>query len=216
MFERLREAAGAVALLAVPGILLGAWAAGGLTLPVTVAGLVGVSLLVATLVLAVAGRAWWAYGVVALLVVVTAVAFTQLPRTRIGSVPVLGLLAVTTVLAVLLNRPRRGRDWWGRLDDLLVGRYNIPRRRAAELVAQARAAAGDQPPLPSVARYARELAEAEPAHRTPWWRDSRVFMALAVAGIVISSVADGEWVLAAAGTAVLAWALWDVRAVFRR
>ncbi|XVV17409.1 hypothetical protein ACQP2X_24420 [Actinoplanes sp. CA-131856] len=213
----MKDAAGSLSLLAIPAILYAAWAAGSLMIPLTLDDLTGTALLVATLLAAFAlPRVVWAYAVTGALVVVTALAFTQLPGTSLGSVPAPALLAAAVLLAWLLNRtPRRQspeQAWLSRLDGLLVGRYDVPRRRAAELVAEARAAGAPNGPAP-VARYARELAEAEPPRRrgTTW-----PVLPLLILTAVIGAAADGQWVLTGLGAVVLAWTVWDARAALRR
>ncbi|MFF5077685.1 hypothetical protein ACFY36_11575 [Actinoplanes sp. NPDC000266] len=212
----MKDAAGSISLFAIPVILYAAWMAGSLMIPVTVDGLTGtVLLIVSALAAFVLPRVLWAYATTGALVVVTALAFTQLPATSIGSVPAPALLAAAAVLAWLFHRtPRRqspGEAWLSRLDGLLVGRYDVPRRRAAELVAEARAAGAPDGPAP-VARYARELAEAEPPRRRGSWP----LLPLLVTTAVIGAAADGQWALAGLGAVVLAWSVWDCRDALRR
>lgn len=232
------DAAFALAVLAVPAALLGAVVAGGFTIPVTVAGLVGIVLLAATMVavyavpgaLRAAGHprlAPWGFVLAAVLVVAGAVAFTQLPRTRVGTVPVLAVLASSLVAGWLLTRPKRAAEagdetrppepeaWFRRLHDLLVGRFDVPSKRATELVAEARAhvvQAGTSPgeEFGPVARYARDLAEAEPERRGPWWRGPaaqralRILRPVVVLAVIVDAAVDGQWWLVAVGVALLA------------
>ncbi|XVU30346.1 hypothetical protein ACQPZJ_25635 [Actinoplanes sp. CA-054009] len=209
----MKDTAGSISLFAIPVILYAAWIGGSLTIPVTVDGLTGSVLLIVTLLVAPAlPRVPWAYAVTGALVVLTALAFTQLPSTALGTVPAPALLAVAGVLAWLFNRAPRGEDpWLRRLDGLLVGQYGVPRRRAAELVAEARAAGAQNGATP-VARYARELAEAEPPRRSGSWP----LLPLLVTTAVIGAAADGQWVLAGIGAVVLAWSVWDHRGALRR
>jgi hypothetical protein len=153
--DYLSDAAFALGFLAVPAALFGAWAAGSWTIPVTVAGATGAVLASAGLVvgqgapgaLRASGHprlAPWAFVVCGVLVVTAGSAFTQLPRTRIGHLPVLGALAVSLALCWLLTRPAKSRHrpgptspddvrdphdaaaWFARLHAVLIG----PFRRA--------------------------------------------------------------------------------------
>ncbi|WP_143234721.1 hypothetical protein [Paractinoplanes atraurantiacus] len=206
----MKDAAGSISLFAIPVILYAAWLGGSLTIPVTVDGLTGSVLLVVTLMAAlVLPRVPWAFAVTGALVVVTALAFAQLPATVLFSVPAPALLAAAALLAWLFNRtPRRQDPWLARLEGLLVGRYGVSRRRAKELVAEAPAAARQKP----VARYARELADAEPPRRRGDWP----LLPLLVLTAVFGAAVDGQWVLAGIGAVVLAWSLWNYRGTLRR
>ncbi|MEU8816950.1 hypothetical protein [Actinoplanes sp. NPDC048796] len=200
----------------IPLILISAWLGGSLTIPLTPTGVTGAVLLIVTLMAAqVLPRVAWAFGTTAALAVVTAVAFTQLPGTRFGSVPALVLLAVAAGLSWLLTRPPRRQSpeeaWLTRLDGLLVGRYDVPRSRSAELVARARAEGAPSGPTP-VARYAREAAAVEPARR----RSGRYLLSVMIGTAVVGAAVNAQWVLAGAGAVVLAWSLWDVRTTLRR
>ena len=236
--DHFSDALFAIAVLTVPTALLGALAAGGWTVPVTVAGLAGIVAVAATMLAAyavpgalrAAGRprlAPWGFALAAVLVIVAGVAFTALPRTRIGTVPVLAVLAASLITCWLVTRPKRrtaagdeaepdeARAWFARLHDLLVGRFDVPPRRAGELVAQARSHAAQAGTAPRdefgpVARYARDLAEAEPERRGPWWRGPaahrtlRVLQPVVVLGVVVDAAVDGQWWLVAVGAALLA------------
>ena len=208
------EAAFVVASLGFVIALLGAFHAGGLTIPLTVAGVIGsvTAAAAAFVVVAVpgalraAGRprlAPWGFAVTGVLVVAAAFAFGELPRTRIGGLPAPALLAVTLFACWRLTRPdpapvatpdtggagdpRESEAWFARLNGVLVGRFDVPAGRATELVAETRAhvaEAGTSPfeEFPSLAAYARDLAEGEPARRVPWWRSPAA--ALLAAGAV--------------------------------
>ena len=238
--DHLSDAAFVVAVLAIPAVLAGAWAAGSLSLPVTVAGLTGTAGVVAAVLIGYAvggalrsaGRprvALLAYASGALLVVAAAAAFTGLPRTRLATVPALGVVAVALLACWLLTRPGRAREttvengptdaeaWFARLDGLLVGRFDVPRRRSAELVAQARAhvaASGNAPreEFGPAARYARELAAAEPTRGR-----GRLTAALNVAfpvlllTMAVSAAVDRNWWLAALGVWLSAWTAMSAR-----
>ena len=238
--DHLSDAAFVLAVLAIPAVLAGAWAAGSMSLPVTVAGLVGTAGVAAAVLtgygaggaLRSAGRpraAIMAYACGVLLVVAAAAAFTGLPRTRLTTVPVLAVVAVALLACWLLTRPGRARAatdetgpadteaWFARLDGLLVGRFDVPRRRSAELVAQARAhvaASGTAPreEFGPAARYARELAAAEPARGR-----GRLTAVLDVAAPVlllamaVSAAVDGNWWLAAMGAWLSAWTVMSAR-----
>lgn len=183
--------------------LLGAWVNRGLTIPLTIAGvagtvLVGVAFFVVAAVpgaLRAAGHprlAPWGFVGGVVLAFVAAAAFGYLPKTRIGELPVLLLLGVSLFACWYLTHPgaapaagpnRRPAApdpaepdaWFARLKSVLVGRFDLPAERAAELVAETRAhvtEAGVVPSaeFPSLDGYARELAEGEPTRRGPWWR----------------------------------------------
>ncbi|MBB2940985.1 hypothetical protein FB565_000689 [Actinoplanes lutulentus] len=270
--DHLREGLFALALLGVPVAVVGGLSVGGLSIPVTVAGLTGSVLAglaaVCTQVpgaLRAAGHpraAPWGFALFGVLVVAAGGAFTQLPKTRVGELPILGLLAVSAGAMWLLTREKRAprRDlsdaraggpgsasaggpegasadgpegaraggpegagagdpadagaWFGRLRDVLVGRFDVAPARAAEMVAEARshvAVAGSHPrdEFPSLAGYARDLAEAEPAKQGPWWRGDTAEMVMGllitvwVVIAVVDAVVDEQWWLVAAGVAYL-------------
>ncbi|BBH67507.1 hypothetical protein ACTI_41920 [Actinoplanes sp. OR16] len=247
------------AFLGLPVSVFGGIVAGAWSMPVTVAGLTG-SILCAFAAVATqvpgavraAGLpklAPWSFALFGVLVMAAAAAFTGLPRTSVGELPVLALLAVSLAAMWLLTRepsvrrssgdlpdpggarggPARGdggraaggeggagggEAWFGRLRALLVGRFDVPPRRAAALVEQARshvAASGSEPEeeFGPAARYARELAEAEPVRQGPWWRGDTAELAMSVVitgWIVVVSVeaaVDGRWWLAALGVVCL-------------
>jgi hypothetical protein len=234
----------AAAFLGLPVSVLGGVVAGSWTLPVTVAGLtgslIGVLGAAATQLpgaLRAAGRprlAPWGFALLGLLVVAAATAFTELPKTRIGELPIVALLAASVAAMWLLTRERGagsgrasvggGEDaddgpedagaWFGRLRALLVGRFDVPPGRAAELVEQARehaAATGGHPraEFGSPAAYARELAGAEPVRQGPWWRGGTadlvmsVLITVWVVVMTVDAAASGQWWLAGLGAVVL-------------
>ena len=247
--DYLSDAVFALAFLAIPAALLGAWAVGGWTIPVTAAGATGAVLAGAALVLGQAAPgtlrasgharlAPWGFVVCGVLVVAAGYAFTQLPKTRIGELPALGIVAVSLGLCWLLTRPARtrshpkatspddGRDphdaaaWFARLHAVLIGRFDVPTERAAALVAETRAhvAAADTTPqqeIPSLTRYARELAEGEPVRQSPWWRSRTarllVQMCLPVLLLpaVVQTLLDGDLWLGVGGVAVVLWLGWE-------
>jgi hypothetical protein len=122
----------------------------------------------------------------ALLLVAGATAFTQLPRTVLVELPAWPTpVAALLLTALVFKLPTRDQGaaapesdaerWYARLGDLLVGRHDLARARADELVGQARehaAAAGAVPQAEfgSPAEYAATLARDEPGTAPPWWR----------------------------------------------
>lgn len=248
--DYLSDAVFALAFLGIPAAILGAWAAGGLAIPVTVAGLTGVVLAGLSMIVGHAAPgalrasghprlAPWGFVLCGVLVVAAGAAFTQLPRTRLGEVPALGLLAVSLLLCWLLTRPDRAPErsqpspddadspeppdaeaWFTRLQALLVGRFDVPVKRATALVDEARAhvaATGTAPhdEFPAVARYARELAEGEPVRQGPWWRSTtagllvRVAIPVLLLPAVVQFFLDGRGWIAAAGVAIVVWLAWE-------
>lgn len=245
--DYLSDAVFGLALLGFPAALMGAWVAGSLTIPVTVAGLTGTALASLGVVAAQAGNALraaghprlapWGFGVTVALVVAAGLAFTQLPPTRVGQVPVLGILAVSLLLCWLLTRPSRatqpserpdesGQDpadadaWFARLHALLIGRFDVPATRATALVNEARAhiaATGTAPgeEFPSLARYARDIAEGE-MRQVPWWRSTtsgllvRIAIPVLLLPAVAQAIADGRKWIAVGATALLLWLTWEL------
>jgi len=147
--------------LAVVAAVLAAVATGW-WLPVSVRGLVGVPLVGGGAPLAGLAVRWWRGGrlrpaggagvAAAAVVVVAAAVLTGGPAEVLGRVPVLalGLLGVGLVTAGALLptgvRPVRDdssalspQDWYGRLEGVLRGRHAVPRARAREMTAEARA-----------------------------------------------------------------------------
>jgi hypothetical protein len=228
-----------------------------MSFPVTPAILAGLALLAAALMasgglpgaLRAAGRprqAKLAYVAAGVLGLLSATAFTTLPHGQIARVPVLGLVAISVVALGLLTRapkprtrrPRqpRGTDgdpdaWLTRLSGLLVGRYDLPPERAADLVREARAhlaatGAAPQDEFGSPADYARRVAEPEPVRRDPWWRTPPVAMlawGLAIAAGVDTFIdwsAGGHvwsaWLVAVPATAFSAGQLIRTARTYRR
>ncbi|MFI1989663.1 hypothetical protein [Actinoplanes sp. NPDC020271] len=211
-----------LAVLTIPAVLLAALTRGALTFPVTVAGLTG-SLLFAlcwVVVLGVpdaaraAGRPQgvrWAYGAGSVLAVASGVAFTQLPQTRFGALPVAVVVLVAAVLVWWLSRTRASRrrpagggdsgsrQWSGELRGLLIGRHDLPAGRADELVAEAEqhlAASGGtaSEEFGPAGEYAAELAVGETTRQVPWWRGPAAALVSTVAGTVAAiQVAVGHW-----------------------
>ncbi len=252
--DYLSDAAFGLAFLGIVMSVLGSWAAGGLTIPVTVAGLTGTALASGALLAAqtvgalrASGHprlAPWGIAVSAVLVVAAALAFTELPRTRIGEVPSVGIFAASLFLCWLLTLPdRSARDslsahdpsdaeaWFSRLHAVLVGRFDVPEKRATALVDEARAhvaAAGSTPheEFPSLALYAHDLAQGEPMRRAPWWRTTtgrsivRVAVPVLLLPAVGQAVTHGPTWITIGGTVVLVWLTWEllraVQAFLRR
>lgn len=206
--DYLSGAAFLLAIILVPWTLIAALLHGGPTFPVTMAGIVGtVGFVLSWLVvlglpgaLRAAGRpraAPLAYLVGTVLIVATGAAFVLLPQHRIGSVAAPVLIVVAVGAATLLTRswPERGSRpdtdpsgpdvWFRRMRGLLVGRSDVPPRRADELVREARshlAAVGASPreEFGPAADYAVDIAAAEP-RQGPWWRSASADLALRVA-----------------------------------
>ncbi|MEV0898313.1 hypothetical protein [Actinoplanes sp. NPDC049802] len=239
--DHLRDGLFGLGVLGVQIAVVGAIAAGGLTIPVTVSGLTGVLLGMAAAVagwavpgaLRAAGHprlAPWGFVAAAILIMLAGFAFTELPDRRIGELPALGLLAVSLAVCWLATRPGRppapergaaddgpedAEAWFARLRDLLVGRFDVSPARAAELVAETRAhvaAAGARPrdEFPSLAGYARDLAEGEPARPGPWWRGGTARLlvtggvGIAVAAQTVEAALRGPRWLALCGVLALA------------
>jgi hypothetical protein len=191
----------AVAALTILFAIFAAIRARSFSFPVTPAGLTGSVMLFGTLVVAygvgpalrergfprMANACW---GVVVLLVLTTATAFVELPRTAFTTVPVVAVIAGALLLMWLLVRGQRDDDplatedgaedadaWFGRLNGLLIGRHDLPPTRAEELVTEARSYLADTAERSPVAEfgpvstYAAELAEHEPVRQPPWWRN---------------------------------------------
>ncbi|WP_086824654.1 hypothetical protein [Allokutzneria sp. NRRL B-24872] len=192
------------------------WLEVGLMVPLTLAGSVGAVLGIAAAAGAMvtgfelrpSGRpraVVWAFAGVGVLVVLAALAFTTLPKTPIGSlpVPVVAALGILVVWWGSRYEPRAlntgASDWEKRLAGLLEGRHDIPRRRAAELAAEAGqhlAASGNtaEEEFGPAEEYAAELAGHEPA-RPPWWRSGRAqnaLMAALLLSAVVFDVADED------------------------
>jgi hypothetical protein len=201
----------AVAGLTIPAAIFAAIRAGSFSFPVTAAGLTGSVMLFAALVMAfgvgpqlrergflrLANACW---GATFLLVLATATAFVQLPRTAFTTVPVIAVIGGALLLMWLLARgqgedePEEPLDsategrvedaaaWFTRLNGLLIGRHDLPPARAEELVAEARAHLADSAEkapaaeFGPVATYAAELAEHEPLRQPPWWRNPTLMM----------------------------------------
>ncbi len=217
--DYLSDAAFAVAFSGVMSALVATFHVG-LAIPLTAAGVVGSLTAAAAMSVAVAAPgalraagyprlAPWGFAVTGALVLAAAFAFGELPRTRIGELPVLLLLAVSLVACWRLAQPdpaptptptpdsdtdtssdpQEPEAWYARMNAILTGRFDVPIARAAELVAQARAhvaEAGTNPAaeFPSLAAYARDLAEAEPVRHGPWWRSPAAAL-LATAAVAL-------------------------------
>ncbi|WP_328467920.1 hypothetical protein OHA21_50355 [Actinoplanes sp. NBC_00393] len=234
--------------------VIGAWVAGGFTIPVTVAGLTGV-LVLALAVLAgctpgalrAAGRprlAPWGLVLTGVLVVAGASAFTLLPRTRIGEFPALVLLAISLVACWWLTRPgpapaeplawpgAEGHDprdpdaWFARLKAVLIGRFDVPPGRAAELVAESRAHVAEAGALPSdefpsLDGYARELPAGESVRTGPWWRGATAALLATLFAVawwlfaVVEAVVERRWWVVVLGVLALPLAVSLTRRRYR-
>ncbi|GAB3243881.1 hypothetical protein [Kineosporia babensis] len=136
-----------------------------------------------------AGRprwATWCIPVSAVLLIAGVVLRARLPKNELFSLsagPILLLLLLTGgLLAFFIVRERRQRQdpsepeaWFAQLEGLLVGRHDLPRDRAADLAAEARAhiaAVGSDPQAEfgSLNSYAQSLADSLPDRSLPWWR----------------------------------------------
>jgi hypothetical protein len=179
----------------------------------------------------------WSYAFVGVLVVVAGTAFTTLPRTHLVRMPVPLIVGVGVVGLWLQLRPwRRGKvqlppaagpvepdRWLRRLEGLLVGRFELPPQRAAELVAEARAhlaetASAPQDEFGPVDTYAMNLAEGETRRQRPWWRRpvALTLSSLGTAAIVITW-GVGYWIDGHPIIAGVTWlvALWPLAAARR-
>ncbi|WP_433794569.1 hypothetical protein [Actinoplanes sp. CA-252034] len=250
--DYLSDAMFGLAALGVPVAVAGSVAAGSLIIPVTAAGLVGSLVTCVAAVVAWAGPgalrasgyprlAPWSFGLCAVLGALAGLAFMEVPKTRIGGLPALALIAVSVGVCWLLTRPRRrvasaggdGDDgpaesgaWFARLNALLVGRFDVAPARAAEMVAETRAhvaAAGVRPrdEFPSIAGYARDLAEAEPVRPGPWWRSPNAGL-LATLGVgfvlgvqTVEAALNGPWWLMICGIFAMVMIANDVRGRLR-
>ncbi|GAA3986856.1 hypothetical protein GCM10022247_01500 [Allokutzneria multivorans] len=198
----------------VLGVVL--WTAVGLTVPLTLAGVVGsvlglaaaVGVVVTAFELRPSGRpraVVWAFAVVGVLTVLTALAFTGLPKTSLGTLPapIVAVLGIALVWWGLRYEPRvlstGAGDWEKRLAGLLEGRHDLPRARAVELAAEAGqhvTASGNtaEEEFGTAEEYAAELAGHEPA-RPPWWRSGRAqnaVMVVTLLGCIVFGVVDGD------------------------
>ncbi|GAB2602221.1 hypothetical protein Aab01nite_62840 [Paractinoplanes abujensis] len=196
--------------LVIPAVLLIAAIDRTWTFPATAAGLTGSVLLMVTFFWAGAvpravrasGRPHlvpYAWVAAALLVLITATAFTTLPRGHLFDLPVLAVAGVAAVVVALQlrgpspTRPREPQpegDWFGRLNGLLIGRYDLTPERAAELTREARARGGDLGP---VEEYARTVQQGEPVRRDPFWRTRPARVIGILAGIGLAVRAFGDW-----------------------
>lgn len=231
------DAAFVVAFMGVMSALAGAFYVGGFTIPLTVAGVAGSLTAAAALFVAVAAPgalraagyprlAPWGFALTGALITAAGFAFVELPRTRIGELPVLVLLAGALAACWRLTQPgpapaatqdadsssdpQESDAWYARMNALLIGRFDVTATRAADLVAQTRAhvtEAGTAPAVefPSLAAYAHDLAQVEPVRRGPWWRSPAAAL-LAAAAVVsywvyiaVEALLTGNW-----GTAILA------------
>lgn len=187
----------ALGLFLTMGTLYAAIAADDGRLQLTVAGLTGMLLTSAGWVTAIglppalraAGRPRAVTVAVVtgvLLLGASATAFTELPRTVLAEIPAWPPPIVALLLTVLVfHLPTRDQAgtapepdaerWYARLGDLLVGRHDLARTRADDLVGQTRehAVAAGVPPqaeFGSPGDYAATLARDEPGTVPPWWR----------------------------------------------
>ncbi|MEU4158915.1 hypothetical protein [Actinoplanes sp. NPDC026670] len=183
----------------------------------------------------------WSFALCAVLGGLAGVAFIELPRERVGGLPAVVLLAVSVGACWLLTRPSRAvvptdgdsedgpeeaEAWFARLDALLVGRFDVAPARASELVAETRAhvlATGGRPrdEFPSLAGYARDLAEGEPVRPGPWWRSSNAGL-LATLGVgfvfgvqTVEAALNGPWWLMVCGVLAMVMIINDVRGRLR-
>ncbi|MGK5683471.1 hypothetical protein [Actinoplanes sp. URMC 104] len=232
-----------LSLVAIAASLLFAAIDRTLAFPATTAALAGTAVLIAALfagygipqAVRAAGHpslvkySYLAAGVLGLL---AATAYTTLPSRRLFDVPVLLLVAVAIgTLTLSVRTPKRpepatpeqpaGADaWLTRLTGLLIGRYDVPPRRAAELTREARAHLAESGGTPEdefgpVDEYARQVSEHEPVRKDPFWRTraARVVGGLAAVSLGVQAFldwsGDGVWwaalLIAVPGTLALAW-----------
>ncbi|MFI7075763.1 hypothetical protein ACIBO1_00525 [Micromonospora sp. NPDC049903] len=168
-----------------------------------------------------AGRpklAIWSFALVGLFVVLGALSFVLLPKEPAARIPVLGIVVAALLLLWLMTRqpaapkqpvdyvpptPRTAPDddpaaWYRRLSGLLVGRYDLPAERAADLAREAHdhlAAAGGTPTAEfgPVEEYARDLAEHEPQRRVPFWRTTGAELVAALVAVQLGIAAFFAW-----------------------
>jgi hypothetical protein len=219
----------AVGWLTIVWSIFGAVLAGSFTVDLTQARLVGSALLGVTLISAygVPGALWasgrrrlanWSYALTVVLIVLTATAFVELPRTVFARVPMPALIVVGAALIWLSLRLSEDRfasadelgatgtpvelepeQWFTRLHGLLITRHEVPTRRAAELVAEARSHLGETgtaspaAEFGPVSRYAAALAEPETDHRPPWWRTRPAQTTLAAVCVVFAAGNTYSW-----------------------
>ncbi|MFJ1749201.1 hypothetical protein ACIOJD_23575 [Streptomyces sp. NPDC088116] len=212
----------AVTLVALVGVLLYCLLTWTLSITVTPASLTGSVLVGICLItlyglpdaLRASGRprlAPWAFGLVAVLVLLAAVAFTELPRTHLTTVPVFAIVAVAVcVLAFQLrkskpprpsgpaNDPADADEWLDRLTGVLIGRYDLPPERARALAGEAGdhlaiAATTPTEEFGPLDQYAENLAEYEPVRQPPWWRGKVADIVIAAFGAVLGLVAFQYW-----------------------
>ncbi|MEV6599808.1 hypothetical protein AB0M36_23580 [Actinoplanes sp. NPDC051346] len=161
----------------------------------------------------------WCFVLAVVLAGASATAFMTLPRHEVARIPVLGIVAGAVLLIMVSLRqtkPKpavshtsptpRGREagpadvesWLKRLAGLLIGRFDLPPERAADLVREARAhlsasAADPEREFGAVDDYARRLAEHEPRRRDPWWRTAPAEMLTMAVGIAFGTDAFVGW-----------------------
>ncbi|MEU4419860.1 hypothetical protein AB0F81_04490 [Actinoplanes sp. NPDC024001] len=188
----------------------------------------------------------WAFAVAGVLGAAGFAALVLLPETRIGSLPVLLLGGVSLFACWRLTQPdgkpvtdsapaapgpaetdpSDSHAWFVRLHAVLVGRFDVPSERAAELVAETRAhvtEAGVRPSeeFPSIDAYARELAAGEPVRKGPWWR-SRTAARIGTVVLfgwwlylLVEAVVERNWWLIVFGLLAAPLAVTIVRRQFR-
>ncbi|MBM2614991.1 hypothetical protein JIG36_05390 [Actinoplanes sp. LDG1-06] len=201
------------------------------TFPATTAGLTGLALLAATFfgahgvpqAVRASGRPHlvkYCYLGVVVLILATATAFTTLPREHLFPIPVLAVVGVAAAALAWQGRapkkpqgpaarapePEDADAWFKRLDGLLVGRYDLPPDRAAELTRGVRARSrSPREEFGPVEEYARQLQENEPVRKVPFWRTRPAHIVGILVGISLAVQAflgwraDGVW-----------WAAWFI------
>ncbi|PRY23392.1 hypothetical protein [Pseudosporangium ferrugineum] len=224
-----------LSVLVIPGSLLVAAIDRTWTFSATAAGLAGTALLVVALfcgagipqAVRASGRPHlvkYSYLGAVLFGAAAAAAFMTLERERLFPVPVPAVVAVAAIAVALQLRsskqeeaeapagPDSAEDWPGRLTGLLIGRYDLPPERAAELAEQARTRAQESGRTPAelfgpAAEYARRLQEDEPVRQDPFWRTRPARIIGLLVGLSIAVQAfigwqrDGVW-----------WAAWLIAA----
>jgi hypothetical protein len=237
--EYLAAAGIAFCLGAIVLAVLGAIDAGGLQIPVTPAGLAGsvtlglvcIAALGAPSALRAAGRPRWAnaaFPIAGALIVAAASFFTWLPKTHLAEIPVPLLVLAASAGIWLMLRPSRSKKaggakapmttaaWLKRLDQLLVGRFDVTPVRARELTGQARehleaTGRSAEEEFGPVHAYAQELARSGQPRRPAWWRTpqaeygARVVAVVGILGFAVSYWIDGPLWQAVLGTVVGLW-----------
>ncbi|WP_433531683.1 hypothetical protein ACQPYA_06220 [Micromonospora sp. CA-263727] len=160
----------------------------------------------------------WTLTLVGLFGALSVASFMLLPKEPVIRVPLLAIVTVSMLLLWLMTRqPARPKQpveyapptprtapaddtaaWCQRLSGLLVGRYDLPPQRAAELAREAHdhlTATGNTPTAEfgPVEEYARDLAQHEPERKLPFWSGTGAQLVAALATINLGILAFNSW-----------------------